>query len=76
MCVTDGAGIAGEPNWEAEFDVPTRLIPSGGVTTALSVRDAIATLPARQREAVVLRYLADLPARRRRRGDGLRGRHR
>ncbi len=27
----------------------------------VSVRDAIATLPPRQREAVVLRYLADLP---------------
>jgi RNA polymerase sigma factor (sigma-70 family) len=27
----------------------------------VSVRDAITTLPARQREAVVLRYLADLP---------------
>jgi RNA polymerase sigma-70 factor, ECF subfamily len=34
--------------------------PSGGVTTALTVRDAITTLPPRQREAVVLRYLADL----------------
>ena len=30
------------------------------VATRLSVRDAIATLPARQRQAVVLRYLADL----------------
>jgi RNA polymerase sigma factor (sigma-70 family) len=27
----------------------------------VSVRDAITALPARQREAVVLRYLADLP---------------
>ena len=27
----------------------------------LSVREAIATLPPRQRQAVVLRYLADLP---------------
>jgi RNA polymerase sigma-70 factor (ECF subfamily) len=42
--------------------------PDGGasdntraVATRVSVRDAIATLPARQREAVVLRYLADLP---------------
>ena len=49
-----------EPQWDAELDAPTPD-PSGGVTTALSVRDAIATLPARQREAVVLRYLADLP---------------
>jgi RNA polymerase sigma-70 factor, ECF subfamily len=31
------------------------------VVTRVSVRDAIATLPPRQREAVVLRYLADLP---------------
>jgi RNA polymerase sigma-70 factor (ECF subfamily) len=30
------------------------------VATRLSVRDAIATLPSRQRQAVVLRYLADL----------------
>jgi RNA polymerase sigma-70 factor (ECF subfamily) len=35
--------------------------PGGGVVTRVSVRDAIATLPPRQREAVVLRYLADLP---------------
>jgi RNA polymerase sigma-70 factor (ECF subfamily) len=35
--------------------------PVGGVATMLSVREAIATLPERQREAVVLRYLADLP---------------
>lgn len=34
---------------------------TGGVATRLSVRDAIAVLPARQRQAVVLRYLADLP---------------
>lgn len=34
---------------------------SGAVVTRLSVRDAIATLPPRQRQAVVLRYLADLP---------------
>jgi RNA polymerase sigma factor (sigma-70 family) len=34
---------------------------TGGVATRLSVREAIATLPPRQREAVVLRYLADLP---------------
>src|SRR5450755_3660168 len=49
-----------EPRWETELDSPT-ADPSGGVTTVLSVREAIATLPARQREAVVLRYLADLP---------------
>jgi RNA polymerase sigma-70 factor (ECF subfamily) len=35
--------------------------PAGGVATMLSVREVIATLPPRQREAVVLRYLADLP---------------
>ena len=34
---------------------------TGAVVTRLSVRDAIATLPPRQRQAVVLRYLADLP---------------
>ena len=34
---------------------------TGGVATRLSVREAIATLPPRQRQAVVLRYLADLP---------------
>jgi RNA polymerase sigma-70 factor, ECF subfamily len=33
---------------------------SGRVATAVSVRTAVATLPARQRAAVVLRYLADL----------------
>ena len=49
-----------EPQWEVELDTSTPD-PSGGVATAVSVRDAITTLPARQREAVVLRYLADLP---------------
>jgi RNA polymerase sigma-70 factor (ECF subfamily) len=34
---------------------------TSAVATRVSVRDAIATLPPRQREAVVLRYLADLP---------------
>jgi RNA polymerase sigma-70 factor (ECF subfamily) len=34
---------------------------ASAVATRISVRDAIATLPPRQREAVVLRYLADLP---------------
>ena len=34
---------------------------TGSVATRLSVRDLIATLPPRQRQAVVLRYLADLP---------------
>lgn len=34
---------------------------TSSVATRVSVRDAIATLPPRQREAVVLRYLADLP---------------
>jgi RNA polymerase sigma-70 factor (ECF subfamily) len=49
-----------EPRWDTELDSST-FDPTGGVTTALSVREAITTLPARQREAVVLRYLADLP---------------
>ena len=49
-----------EPRWDAELDA-SAADPSGGVTTTLSVREAITTLPARQREAVVLRYLADLP---------------
>jgi RNA polymerase sigma-70 factor (ECF subfamily) len=34
---------------------------TGNVAVRLSVRDAIATLAPRQRQAVVLRYLADLP---------------
>ncbi len=34
---------------------------TSAVATRVSVREAIATLPPRQREAVVLRYLADLP---------------
>jgi len=34
---------------------------ASAVATRLSVREAIATLPPRQRQAVVLRYLADLP---------------
>jgi len=49
-----------EPNRDAEIE-SSSADPSSGVATALSVRDAITTLPARQREAVVLRYLADLP---------------
>src|SRR6478609_1067633 len=49
-----------EPQWGTELDTTT-VDPSGGVATAVSVRDAITTLPERQREAVVLRYLADLP---------------
>jgi RNA polymerase sigma-70 factor, ECF subfamily len=49
-----------EPDWKAEVETTT-LDPTGGVATAVSVRDAITTLPPRQREAVVLRYLADLP---------------
>jgi RNA polymerase sigma-70 factor (ECF subfamily) len=34
---------------------------AGSVAVRLTVREAIATLPPRQRQAVVLRYLADLP---------------
>ncbi len=34
---------------------------ASAIATRVSVREAIATLPPRQREAVVLRYLADLP---------------
>lgn len=49
-----------EPRWKDELDTTT-VDPAGGVATAVSVRDAITTLPPRQREAVVLRYLADLP---------------
>lgn len=48
-----------EPTRAADLNTATPDL-SGGVTTAVSVREAIATLPARQREAVVLRYLADL----------------
>jgi RNA polymerase sigma-70 factor (ECF subfamily) len=49
-----------EPQWQVGLEVPAPD-PIGGVATVLSVHNAIATLPARQREAVVLRYLADLP---------------
>jgi RNA polymerase sigma-70 factor, ECF subfamily len=45
-------------HWSAE---PAENDNSGSVVTRLSVREAIATLPPRQRQAVVLRYLADLP---------------
>jgi RNA polymerase sigma-70 factor (ECF subfamily) len=34
---------------------------TGSIATRLSVRDLIETLPPRQRQAVVLRYFADLP---------------
>ena len=40
---------------------PVECDNNGAVVTRLSVREAIATLPPRQRQAVVLRYLADLP---------------
>lgn len=43
----------------SELDVT--LDASGAVLTRLSVSDALATLPPRQREAVVLRYFVDLP---------------
>jgi len=48
-----------QPRWDESL---TSAAPdlSGRVATTVSVRDAIATLPDRQREAVVLRYLADL----------------
>jgi RNA polymerase sigma-70 factor, ECF subfamily len=47
-----------QPRWDESL-VPGPDV-GGRVTTAVSVREAIATLPDRQREAVVLRYLADL----------------
>ena len=47
-----------QPRWDENLTPASDL--GGRVTTAVSVRDAIATLPDRQREAVVLRYLADL----------------
>ncbi len=40
---------------------PVEADNKGSVVIRLSVREAIATLPPRQRQAVVLRYLADLP---------------
>ena len=43
------------------FPTTSRPTTPPRVATRLSVREAIATLPARQRQAVVLRYLADLP---------------
>jgi RNA polymerase sigma-70 factor (ECF subfamily) len=42
-------------------EAPPSYDDTSAVVTRLSVRDAIATLPPRQRQAVVLRYLADLP---------------
>jgi RNA polymerase sigma-70 factor (ECF subfamily) len=45
----------------AEVDVIATPDHASGVSTAVSVRDALAQLTARQRAAVVLRYLADLP---------------
>jgi RNA polymerase sigma-70 factor (ECF subfamily) len=54
--------------WRRERDldmlaaVPSRESDeTGAVLTALHVREALRTLSARQRTAVVLRYLADLP---------------
>ena len=47
-----------QPRWDESLTPAADV--GGRVTTAVSVRDAIATLPDRQREAVVLRYLADL----------------
>ncbi len=47
------------PRWDESL-TPVGPDLSGRIATAVSVRDAIATLPDRQREAVVLRYLADL----------------
>ncbi|HEV7524231.1 MAG TPA: sigma-70 family RNA polymerase sigma factor [Acidimicrobiia bacterium] len=44
----------------AEID-ETALDNTSAVATRLSLREAIATLPPRQRQAVVLRYFADLP---------------
>src|SRR6476661_2403118 len=40
---------------------PAAIDATSTVATQLSVRDASATLPPRQRQAVVLRYLVDLP---------------
>ncbi len=40
---------------------PAPADTSSRIVTCLTVREAIATLPPRQRQAVVLRYLADLP---------------
>jgi RNA polymerase sigma-70 factor (ECF subfamily) len=42
-------------------DEPVLVDNGAAIATCLSVRDAIATLPPRQRQAVVLRYLVDLP---------------
>ena len=53
-------------HWRRLDRAPASFAPSptddiAGVATRLSVRDAIRTLPPRQRQAVVLRYFADLP---------------
>ena len=51
----------GERRRERALDVDDDAVDNtSGVATRLSVREAIATLPPRQRQAVVLRYLADL----------------
>ena len=42
---------------------PVKLEPEHAIVTRVSVRAALETLPPRQRQAVVLRYLADLPVR-------------
>ena len=46
------AGAPGRPNGETERDVDLRLV----------LAEALRSLPRRQRQAIVLRYLADLPA--------------
>jgi len=52
----------GERRRERAVEVDAGAVDdASAVATRLSVREAIATLPPRQRQAVVLRYLADLP---------------
>jgi RNA polymerase sigma-70 factor (sigma-E family) len=45
---------------ESEAMPPAPVDATGTVVTRLALRDALALLPPRQREVVVLRYLADL----------------
>jgi hypothetical protein len=40
-----------------------RSVPSTSTASALAVRDALATLPTAQRQALILRYFADLSVR-------------
>jgi RNA polymerase sigma-70 factor (ECF subfamily) len=52
--------LRGNGRDEAQPESPSALDMSGTVTTRVVLRDAVDALPARQRQALVLRYFADL----------------